>query len=143
MKRKGLGMELHRLNNLIKRQVENLSSIRYADTITGTNGWIIAYLYDHQHQDVFQKDIEETFEVTRSTASKVIKLMEQKGLIVRTSVAYDARLKKLSLTPLAFGIHEAIIKDISQFEKKLTLGISEEELEILFTCIEKMKQNLK
>lgn len=143
MKQKDVGKELHKIANLIKRHVENLNSIRYAESLTGTNGWIISYLYDHQNQDIFQKDIEETFEVTRSTASKVITLMEQKGLILRTSVPYDARLKKLTLTPLALKLHESIILDIQDFEKRLTEGLSEQEISSLLKCIDKMKQNLR
>ena len=143
MKQKDVGKELHTIGNLIKRHVENLNSIRYAESLTGTNGWIIAYLYDHRDQDIFQKDIEETFEVTRSTASKVITLMEQKGLILRTSVPYDARLKKLTLTPVALKLHESIVLDIQDFEKRLTEGLSEQEISSLLTCLDKMKQNLR
>ncbi len=47
-----VGKEIHSVGNLIKKQVDNLSSIRYADQLTGTNGWIIAYLYHHQGQDI-------------------------------------------------------------------------------------------
>lgn len=143
MKQKEVGKELHTIGNLIKRHVENLNSIRYAESLTGTNGWIIAYLYDHQDQDIFQKDIEETFEVTRSTASKVITLMEQKGLIIRTSVPYDARLKKLTLTPLALKLHESFVLDIQSFEKRLIEGLSEQEISSLLNCLDKMKQNLR
>ena len=70
MKPNCVGKEIHSVGNLIKRQVDNLSSIRYADQLTGTNGWIIDYLYHHQDQDIFQKDIEEIFEVTRSNRFK-------------------------------------------------------------------------
>ena len=44
MKPNCVGKEIHSVGNLIKRQVDNLSSIRYADKLTGTNGWIIDYL---------------------------------------------------------------------------------------------------
>ena len=55
MKPNCVGKEIHSVGNLIKRQVDNLSSIRYADQLTGTNGWIIDYLYHHQDQDIFQR----------------------------------------------------------------------------------------
>ena len=143
MKQKDVGKELHTIGNLIKRHVENLNSIRYAESLTGTNGWIIAYLYDHQDQDIFQKDIEETFEVTRSTASKVITLMEKKGMLVRTSVPHDARLKKLTLTPLALETQASITKDIQQFEKQLINGLSDQEISTLFHCLNQIRYNLR
>ena len=138
-----VGKELHSIGNMIKRQVDNLGSIRYADQLTGTNGWIIAYLYHHQDQDIFQKDIEETFEVTRSTASKVITLMEKKGMIIRTSVPHDARLKKLTLTPLALETQASITKDIQQFEKQLINGLSDQEISTMLHCLEQIKKNLR
>ena len=63
-------------------------------------------------KDIYQKDLEKKFSVTRSTASKVVKLMVQKGLIVREEVESDARLKKLILTEKALNMHEAIKSDI-------------------------------
>lgn len=143
MKPNCVGKEIHSVGNLIKRQVDNLSSIRYADQLTGTNGWIIDYLYHHQDQDIFQKDIEEIFEVTRSTASKVITLMEKKGMITRTTVPHDARLKKLTLTPLALEMEATILNDIQQFEKQLIKGLSEQEINFLFHCLSKIRNNLR
>lgn len=143
MKSNCVGKEIHSVGNLIKRRVDNLSSIRYADQLTGTNGWIIDYLYRHQDRDIFQKDIEETFDVTRSTASKVITLMEKKGMLIRTNVPHDARLKKLTLTPLALEIEATIIKDIQQFEKQLIKGLSEQEISTLFHCLAQIRNNLR
>ena len=143
MKPNCVGKEIHSVGNLIKRQVDNLSSIRYADQLTGTNGWIIDYLYHHQDQDIFQKDIEEIFEVTRSTASKVITLMEKKGMLTRTTVPHDARLRKLTLTPLALEMEATILNDIQQFEKQLIKGLNEQEINFLFHCLSKIRNNLR
>ena len=143
MKPNCVGKEIHSVGNLIKRQVDNLSSIRYADQLTGTNGWIIDYLYPHQDQDIFQKDIEEIFEVTRSTASKVITLMEKKGMLTRTTVPHDARLRKLTLTPLALEMEATILNDIQQFEKQLIKGLSEQEINFLFHCFSKIRNNIR
>lgn len=32
--------------------------------ITGSNGWILGYLADHENEEIYQKDIEEKFCVT-------------------------------------------------------------------------------
>ena len=53
---------------------------------------------DHADTEIYQKDIEQEFKVSRATASNMLQLMERKGLIVRESVSCDARLKKISLT---------------------------------------------
>ena len=91
MKDSKIGIELRGLNNMIKRYIDKHLNKKVVDQITGTNGWIITYLSHNLDRDVFQKDLEEEFGVTRSTASKVINLMVQKGLVERHSVPYDAR----------------------------------------------------
>ncbi|MGM0395860.1 MAG: MarR family winged helix-turn-helix transcriptional regulator [Bacillota bacterium] len=143
MKKKTVGMELRSLNNLLKRYIENSQHFQYAKKITGTNGWIIAYLFENEGRDVFQRDLEERFTITRSTISKVLKLMEQKGLIERLSVEKDARLKKIVLTDKAREIHQAVKKDLMDIETNLTKDFSQEEKDQLFLYIERMKRNME
>lgn len=138
-----LGPEIHALNNLLQRNAQNIMPLKYVESITGTNAWIIGYLADHGDQDICQKDLEKEFLITRSTASKVIKLMEQKGFIERQAVPQDARLKKLVLTDKAMSLHQAIVKEIDKFENDLKEGFSEEELELFLSFIDRMKNNLK
>ena len=87
-------------------------------------------------------DIEKEFDITRSTASKVIDLMEQKGLIERQKVSSDARLKKISLTPKAEQLSALFEKDQKNLEETLTKGFTAEELQTLNEYIIRMKTNL-
>ncbi|QIB68548.1 winged helix-turn-helix transcriptional regulator [Aminipila butyrica] len=143
MKTRSIGMELRTLNNIIMRVMNNHTHKKYIDSITGTNGWIIGYIAHHGHQDVFQKDLEQHFCITRSTASSVINLMVQRGLIERHSVPYDARLKKLVLTPKALQFTRFMEEDGKKMEEILTKEFSLEELETLRSYILRMKTNLK
>ena len=70
-----IGYELRSLNNLIRRYFEFSSHKKEIETITGNNGWIIGYLAENKNKDIYQKDIEDHFTITRSTASKVLCLM--------------------------------------------------------------------
>jgi len=107
------------------------------------HGWIIGYLYDHQENDIFQRDFENEFSIRRSTATAILQLMEKKELITRNPVKYDARLKKIILTDKAIEIHEMVAREIDQMEEQLTRGISGEELETFFTIMRKMKKNIE
>ncbi|QSX07631.1 MarR family transcriptional regulator [Alkalibacter rhizosphaerae] len=143
MEKKSIGKELRSLNNVIKRYVENLNNYQSAKNVTGTNSWIIAFLADNQHREIYQKDLEKQFSVTRSTASKVIKRMEEKGMLCRVSVPEDARLKKLVLTQTALDMHNAIIEDLQKMESNLTDGFDPDELKTLHSYIVRMKKNLE
>lgn len=73
-----IGMELRSLQNLIRRYFEYSAHKEQVEKVTGTNGWIIGFLSENSEKDIYQKDLEEKFTITRSTASKVLNLMEQK-----------------------------------------------------------------
>lgn len=137
-----IGMEIRSLSNLIKRYVENSPIKKRVDSITGTNGWIIGYIAENSDRDIFQKDFEKEFGITRSTASKVVNLMIHKGLLEHQVVPYDARLKKLVLTPKAMEIHQLVTVDKQRLEDNLTKGFTKEELDNLYSYIERMKNNL-
>ena len=70
-------------------------------------------------------------------------LMEKKGYIRRVSVERDARLKKLELTALGVNMEEGTIRNINQMETLLRQGISDEELEVFFRVIRKMRSNIE
>ncbi len=137
-----IGRELRSLHNLISRYFERCSNKKEIETVTGTNGWIIGYLADRADRDVFQKDLEEHFTITRSTASRVLCLMERKGLIERRQVARDARLKKLVLTQKAWQFSELMKEDRQNMERQLLSGFSEEEVTALHAYLLRMKANM-
>jgi len=143
MYKKHIGKEVRILANLISRYIENMSNFQEVQRTTGTNTWIIAYVAKHSDIDVFQRDLEKEFSVTRSTASKVIQLMEQKGLLVRESVDYDKRLKKIILTDKAQKLYESIKHDFEQLERKLTLDFSEQEKSTLIDLLTRCQKNMK
>lgn len=136
-------VELRSLSHRIHRFFQNSPNKKAIDSVTGTNGWIIAYLADHENEDVFRKDIEREFDITRSTASKVIFLMEQKGLVESQKVDYDARLKKLVLTDESRKLTELVALDKQNLEQTLTAGFTEEEKELLVSFIARMRSNLE
>jgi DNA-binding MarR family transcriptional regulator len=139
-----IGRELRSLHNMIQRYFEFSSHKKEIETITGNNGWIIGYLAENADagKDIYQRDIEEHFTITRSTVSKVLSLMEQKGLIQRQSVAHDARLKKIILTEKARNIKGLMREYVERMEHTLINGFTDEEVNTLYAYIKRMKENL-
>lgn len=143
MQNKDIGLTVRKLSNLIKRDIESSPSRIGVDTIKGVNGWAIRYFYENSDKDIFQKDFEERFSIRRSTASKILKTMEEKGYIKRISVESDARLKKIVLTDTAVELHKKITADIAAREKRLRQNVTEQELETFFKVMEKFTANLE
>lgn len=134
--------ELRTLNNMIHRQIVASKNIKYVDELTGATSWIIGYLVHNRDKDIFQKDIEREFSVRRSTVSKTLSVMENKGLIRREAVDYDARLKRLVLTERAIQLNELVESDLEEVERKITNGLTEQEINTFIATIEKIKKNL-
>lgn len=142
MRKIKIGMELRSLNNLIRRYFEFSSHKKEIETITGNNGWIIGFLSENEDREIYQKDLEDHFTITRSTASKVLSLMERKNLIQRQAVTQDARLKKIVLTEKAKELTGLMCKDAERMERTLLRGFTEEEVKTLYTYLKKMKENI-
>lgn len=138
-----IGFVVRKLSNLIKRDIEKSRTRLGIEDIKGINGWAIAYFYENREKDIFQKDFEEQFSIRRSTASVILKTMEQKGFISRVSVENDARLKKIVLTEKAVDIHKKILREIEEREKRLRENVSEEELKVFFECMQKFCANME
>lgn len=138
-----LGLEVHRLERLMAQQRGCSAAHQDADRQTGMHGYLIRYLYENQERDVFQRDIEKAFSISRSMVTVTLQLMEKNGLIRRESVAQDARLKRIVLTQKARDLHRQIEADIMAFESNLARGISEEEQEVFLRVAKKMQENLR
>ena len=144
MKRENdIAFALRNLSNLIKRDIEKSHDSLGLDDIKGVNGWAIKYFYENMNENIFQKDFENKFSIRPSTASKILKTMEQKNLISRVSVDNDARLKKIVLTDKAIEIHNKITKEIKDRELRLRKGIEETDLKVFFKVMKQLSNNME
>ena len=71
--------------------------LKFLNKLTGSNGYIIVYLMEHQNELITQKQIEEVLGITRSTASIVLSHMEENQLITRKILEQDSRNQKVSI----------------------------------------------
>ncbi len=138
-----VGIELSKVNNIIKRECGTNAEDDLKNDITGKNGWIIGYIAENKDRDIYQRDIERDFVIRRSTVSGILGLMEKKGYIVREGVAHDARLKKLTLTDKAWEYLSKTMKMVDMQEERMRRGLSQEELDNFFATLDKVKQNLE
>ena len=142
MQRK-IGIDIHRLDNRIRRYVQRSVTQYEMEAVSGTNGRIVRFLSEHADRDVYQKDLESEFGITRSTASRVLRLMEQKGLVERQSVPHDARLKKLLLTERSRKLVQQMCQTGTTVDTRLLSGFSPQEVQTLYGFLDRMFQNLE
>ena len=135
-----LGKEIIALSNLIKRRMRAASE---SLGITDTQARVIQYISEEsEKREVFQKDIEDTFCVRRSSVTQIIQLLERDGFIIRESVERDARLKKLVVTEKGYQIEKVMKKHIQDMEAELEENISPQEKELLIDILYKIRKNI-
>ena len=137
-----LGFQIRTLSHMVKRMVDQTAFSGTDAHPTGVQGWILGYLYTNQDKEVFQRDIQQQFSIRRSTVTGILQLMEKNGLITRSSVDRDARLKKLELTPYAIELHERVGRSIRQVETSLAESLSPEEKKEFIRLCEKIRASL-
>ncbi|MGN0448514.1 MAG: MarR family winged helix-turn-helix transcriptional regulator [Acutalibacteraceae bacterium] len=142
MERK-IGFEIGRCSRILKRYMDEKINRHYLEEMTGTHGWAVGYFYRNRDRDIFQKDFEKEFNIRRSTASSILSLMEKNGLIVRQSVSYDARLKKITLTQKALLKQEIVENAFNKIEEQLSEGISDEEITAFLNTLDKITANVE
>ena len=94
------------------------------------------------HRDLYQKDIEEEFQIRKSTVTGILKLMEKHGYIYRESVKKDARLKRIVPTAKAEEMRPKILEHIQKTEARLIEGIAPEDVLICKKVLGQMLCNL-
>lgn len=134
--------EIKVLNLMLKRFAESTISELFDREITDVQGRVIGFLYLNQDRPVYQKDVEAEFSITRATTSKMLTLMEKNGLIIRSAVSYDARLKELRLTDKAREYAQRVWRGLEEFEKTVTQGMTEEEQTTLLLLLHKLEENV-
>lgn len=81
------------LSHQMMRNGNNPSIVMESDELTTLQKHVLKFiLLETLHHDLYQKDIEEEFQVRKSTATGMLQLMEKKGFIYRESAKQDGRL---------------------------------------------------
>lgn len=143
METRNLGRKIKVLSNQIRRKIEK-ELINQGIQVPSAQSRIIGFLYTESFKrDIFQRDIEEEFEIRRSSVTNILQVMEKNGYINRMSVAGDARLKKLVLTDKGLQIQQAVAKVLEEAEGSLKAIYSEEELSQLFHLLDKLSHILE
>ena len=136
-----IGLELAAIGNLIKRRVPNIPNAE--NELTRMQMWVINYIRRRDSEkDMCQGELERAFNITRATASNLLKRMERDGLITRENVFHDARMKKILLTDEAIRRSDEVRRHIDENERLMAQNISSDDMEVFFRVIDQIKKNL-
>lgn len=130
------------LNHEIIRYI-CLSGIDKQNMPTPAQMQILHFIISKQNEKIYQKDIGNALNLRRATLSEILKTMEKNNLIFRVKDKNDTRKKEIIISDTAKKDFQIVKTTLNQAEKVLKNNINQEELQLFFKIINKMKENLK
>ena len=135
------GMIINKISHRLRRRSQ---AVQESIGISEAQGRILNYiLAEGSRRKVYQKDIEEEFDLRPPTASSILRNLEKQEMISRVPDETDGRLKKLIFTEKADKIRLALEEEIVETERRLLDGITDEEQKMFLRLAEKMFHNLE
>ena len=132
------------VSSKIKKAIDNTDAFKNDPYLTNVVGWTIGFIFkcNEMGKEVFQKDVEQEFNINRSTASELLTTMEGNGFIRREANKNDKRLKTIILTKKAIELEEKVKDTIIKVESKALTNFKQEEIELLMSFLERIYVNL-
>lgn len=132
-------MDLGRIWHRVLEQ--NMSDVGLSSIQSRMLGYV--HMQNARGELVYQRQLEEEFQIRKSSVTSVLQTLEKKGLIIREEVPEDARKKILVLTPLGIEVQETVIGRLDSMEEMIREQLSPNEQQVFFACIKKIETRLK
>ncbi|KRM71950.1 MarR family winged helix-turn-helix transcriptional regulator [Lacticaseibacillus brantae] len=102
--------------------------------LTSTQMAMIDYL--SRSEMVTQRDIEQEFNIQRSTATLILQRMEKAELVRRENLASDARQKQVLLLPKAQALETVIQAYMQESDQQLLVGYEDQQVREMTQLLE-------
>lgn len=115
---------------------------RLKDVGVTNNTWISLY-FINSHDIIPQNNLAKLVGITGPSMVKIVQRLDDEGLIYQQEDSKDHRKKLISLTEDGIKKYNEILSIVIEFEKTMTKGLSQKELDIVANVFDKMIRNAK
>jgi len=129
------------INNKTSKKMANIFNERLIPLGVTRVQWIAMY-YLLKHGDLSQKELGEKMDIKESTVARLLDRMEEEGLIIRTQVKEDRRVKYIKLTPEGTVRIEELLPEGQKMSELFSMGITEEEIQVFKRVLQKFMENI-
>lgn len=119
--------EVFILSNKLKRLLDKKHS---KNGISSGQARLLSFLYRHQDQVLFQKDIEKEFQIRRGSVTGIVDNLEQNKYVIRESCAKDKRKNIIKLTDLGIEFAKKSIETVIELESDLSNLLTKDEKDL-------------
>ena len=136
----GYGWYIKRIDNALEKEAnQNLQALN----LTMQQNRVLILLAHAQEHTLSLKALEEHFGAAQSTVAGLVSRLEKKGLIEALNDPSDRRVKLARLTEEGVKLHALSHQMVVDSEERLTSLLSDEEKEVLLSCLKKVYEAVK
>ena len=92
---------------------------------------------------MYQRQLAEILFKDRSNISRIIDIMHKNGLVDKVPESHGRKIYKLVVTEKGKAIKEKIFQTDINLRNDITNGITNDELAVTFSTLEKMNMNIR
>ena len=133
----------HRMRVLSQALCQNMDRTLTTLDLTAIQSLILRYLETSEPTVIYPKDIEKRFSLTHPTVSGILQRMEDKGFLQLQTDPDDHRCKRVVRTEKAVRCQQAICQHISESERIMTAGMTDEEISLFLRLMDRAIDNMK
>ena len=145
MPKERINRKLKTISCLVKEEFNDSELVKSNPDITTVRGFVLGYINRHNQEqvNVYQKDIERDFRISKATASELLDSLEEQQLIKRVVDEQDKRKKRLELTEPSISLTNRIDNLIDEINEKMIQGFSKEEVLEFNQYLDRIIKNLE
>lgn len=120
---------------------KNANNALRQDDLTLSQISVLMTLSKAEKNQLEQKQLEQSMHIAQSTATGIVKRLEQKGFIVSFTSTTDKRIKIIRITSLGLAYCKKATINMEKTESKLTAALTETEYDILLSLLQKVRDS--
>ncbi|MBR1718461.1 MAG: winged helix-turn-helix transcriptional regulator [Bacilli bacterium] len=104
---------------------------------------IAFYLDNNRGQNIYQKNLQEEFHISKAAISDVVDSMEKKGILERIPSSIDGRRNRIVLTEFGSACFLKIKNTNEEFNQSILRDLSDEEIQCFLGIFDKIKHKME
>lgn len=135
-----IGMKLVRVGKMV-RAIANRKFVEADYPITPEQFTVLTAILDHD--GLYQRQIGALTLKDRPNITRIINILENKGLVTRTADTNKRKIFKINITEKGKEAYEEVLPTVAEHWQQTVEGVTDEELESCLKVLNKIKINLE
>lgn len=133
--------EILREIGMIYRALDSISNMEFKEYDL-TKGQYMYLVRVCESPGLIQEELSSLLNVDRTTVSRAVNKLENKGLIVKKNDEHNKKIKRLYPTEKGKEIYPFIIREHEHSNRVALKGLSESEIKTLYHLLQRIRENV-